>query len=176
MAFTFTYQQVNKLLEVFTNDVQQSEAEMVPSVGVVSPITVKFGQDISNSLKTLLSLTNLPHTSPISAVPPWKLGVHLPWILQLKQTLQADEWKVADLEHRINHWPNYTVRMKATGEAETDEEVDLHFVHVKSGRSDAIPLMLLHGWPGSYHCPIVFYFFHRRFQGLSGTFTRSLNL
>ena len=27
---------------------------------------------------------------------------------------------------------------------------DLHFIHARSERTDAIPLILLHGWPGEY--------------------------
>lgn len=29
-----------------------------------------------------------------------------------------------------------------------DEDVDLHFVHVRSDVPGAIPLLLMHGWPG----------------------------
>ena len=122
------------------------------SIGIATQIKVKFGHDISTSLKTLLRSTNLPSEPPISTVPPWSLGVHLPWVSKLKLTMQADDWKVGDLEDRLNTWPNYTVRMKAMGfDTESDEEVDIHFVHVKSHRSDAIPMMLLHGWPGNSH-------------------------
>lgn len=28
--------------------------------------------------------------------------------------------------------------------------VMLHFVHERSSRADAVPLLLLHGWPGSF--------------------------
>jgi pimeloyl-ACP methyl ester carboxylesterase len=30
------------------------------------------------------------------------------------------------------------------------DTVQLHFVHVRSERADAVPLLLLHGWPGSF--------------------------
>ncbi|KAF8511377.1 hypothetical protein JB92DRAFT_381034 [Gautieria morchelliformis] len=63
--------------------------------------------------------------------------------------MQAGDWPVHDLEHRINQWPNYIVRMKAMLNIEDSEEVDIHFIHVKSHRTDVVPLMLLHGWPGN---------------------------
>ncbi|KAF8511373.1 alpha/beta-hydrolase [Gautieria morchelliformis] len=119
-------------------------------LGIAAPIAVKFDQDISSSLKTLLRSTDLPSEPPIPTVSPWTLGVHLPWLSKLKLAMQADDWTVHDLERRINQWPNYIARMKAMPDIEDSEEVDIHFVHVKSLRTDAVPLMLLHGWPGTF--------------------------
>jgi pimeloyl-ACP methyl ester carboxylesterase len=31
------------------------------------------------------------------------------------------------------------------------ESVDLHYVYQRSSRSDAIPLLIVHGWPGSFY-------------------------
>ena len=31
------------------------------------------------------------------------------------------------------------------------EDIDLHFIHQRSENPDAIPIILLHGWPGSFH-------------------------
>ncbi len=31
-----------------------------------------------------------------------------------------------------------------------DEELTIHFVHHRSSRKDAVPLLFLHGWPGSF--------------------------
>ena len=72
--------------------------------------------------------------------------------------MQADEWTVEDLERRVNSWPNYIVRMKAVEDIDVGEEIDLHFVHVKSHRADAIPLMLLHGWPGNHNLHFAIFF------------------
>lgn len=30
------------------------------------------------------------------------------------------------------------------------EQLDIHFLHHKSSHASAIPLVLIHGWPGSY--------------------------
>jgi len=32
----------------------------------------------------------------------------------------------------------------------TIEDLKIHFIHERSGEPDAIPLLLLHGWPGSF--------------------------
>ncbi|KAF8514096.1 alpha/beta-hydrolase [Hysterangium stoloniferum] len=113
-------------------------------------IQVHFDPKLSGSLKTLLKLTDLPSSPPISGAVPWKLGIHLPWLAKLKQIFESDHWDVGELTRRINAWPNYVVRLKATEKEGELETIDLHFVHVKSPRTAAIPLMLLHGWPGTF--------------------------
>lgn len=42
---------------------------------------------------------------------------------------------------RLNQYPQYIC---------TVGDLPVHFVHVTSGNSNAIPLLLLHGWPGSF--------------------------
>jgi len=36
------------------------------------------------------------------------------------------------------------------------EGVNVHFIHEKSDHPDAIPLLLLHGWPGTISLPDLF--------------------
>jgi epoxide hydrolase len=43
-------------------------------------------------------------------------------------------------EARINSCPQFTTDI---------DSQTIHFLHVKSGRPDAVPLLLIHGWPGS---------------------------
>lgn len=44
------------------------------------------------------------------------------------------------LEKTLNAYPQYTCAIS---------NVSIHFLHVKSSRRDAMPLLLVHGWPGS---------------------------
>jgi epoxide hydrolase len=52
--------------------------------------------------------------------------------------LQEFDWRAT--EARLNSYPQFT--------AEIDGE-RIHFLHVRSSRPDATPLILTHGWPGS---------------------------
>ncbi|WP_189082002.1 alpha/beta fold hydrolase [Mangrovihabitans endophyticus] len=49
------------------------------------------------------------------------------------------DWRVA--EERLNRFANQTVRIAGT---------TLHFVHARSPHRQALPLLMLHGWPSSY--------------------------
>lgn len=44
----------------------------------------------------------------------------------------------------------FTTTVNAKPYSEYEEHVPLHFVHHRSSRSDAIPLLFIHGWPGSF--------------------------
>jgi pimeloyl-ACP methyl ester carboxylesterase len=48
------------------------------------------------------------------------------------------DWRVC--EARLNTLPQFTAQI---------DEVDIHFIHVKSPHENALPLIITHGWPGS---------------------------
>lgn len=49
-------------------------------------------------------------------------------------------------EAEINSVPNYTVSINDNGHEHT-----IHFAALFSEKADAVPIVLLHGWPGSHH-------------------------
>ena len=55
------------------------------------------------------------------------------------------DWRVH--EARINELPQFTVPIEVDGFG----EMTIHFVHQKSDLEGAIPLIFIHGWPGSFH-------------------------
>jgi pimeloyl-ACP methyl ester carboxylesterase len=48
------------------------------------------------------------------------------------------DWR--KLEAKLNALPQFLT---------TIDGVDIHFIHVKSGHANALPLLIIHGWPGS---------------------------
>lgn len=57
---------------------------------------------------------------------------------QWEKTFSQDRF-----EETLCQWPNYMVKFD-------EEDIDLHFVHARSQRTDAVPILLLHGWPGNF--------------------------
>lgn len=49
------------------------------------------------------------------------------------------DWMVT--QERLNRLPQFIAQV---------DGLDIHFVHVRSARRDAIPLILTHGWPGAF--------------------------
>ena len=54
------------------------------------------------------------------------------------------DWRVQ--EAKLNQLPQFHRGIKVDNFA----ELDIHYVHQRSSSSDAIPLLFVHGWPGSY--------------------------
>ena len=57
-----------------------------------------------------------------------------------------DHYKWREEEDRLNQMPQYITPI----EVENFEVVQMHFVHSLSPSINAIPLLFLHGWPGSF--------------------------
>jgi epoxide hydrolase len=52
--------------------------------------------------------------------------------------LERFDWRA--LEAKLNSYPQFVTEI---------EGEDIHFLHIKSSRADAMPVVLSHGWPGS---------------------------
>lgn len=69
-----------------------------------------------------------------------RYGVRQEWLEgALAHWRDAYDWRAVEAE--MNRLPHFRV---------TIDDVPIHFIHVKSGRKDAIPLILTHGWPWSF--------------------------
>lgn len=84
----------------------------------------------------------------------WAIGTNLEYLKQLTDYWINDyDWRRAEAE--LNALGNFKVEL---------DDIDLHFVHRPSSNPDAVPLLLLHGWPDS------FYRYHRVIDALSRDF------
>lgn len=75
---------------------------------------------------------------PLPGVHDWSKGVPVDQARVWAQELGDFDWVA--LQDELNALPQFTV--KIDGES-------IHLIHVKSAHKDAIPLILLHGWPGT---------------------------
>ncbi|KAI1116807.1 microsomal epoxide hydrolase [Nemania sp. NC0429] len=55
------------------------------------------------------------------------------------------DWRAAEAALNAT-LPQFTTTLQATG----FEPLAVHFVHARSSRADAVPLLFAHGWPGSF--------------------------
>lgn len=108
-------------------------------------IEVKYDQVAVQNMLALLKASPFPTKAPIDADTPWKLGMDYEYLKKLKSIFE-NEWTWESLEQKISKFDNYLVHYEHEGDS-----LDLHYLHVKSPRNDAIPLILLHGWPGKPH-------------------------
>ena len=103
----------------------------------ITPFTLSISNDAIADLKTRLGSTRWPEQLP---GPAWQRGVPVDYLRPVADYWAANfDWRVQ--EKRINAYPQFTT------------EVDgqrIHFLHVRSAVEGATPLLLLHGWPGSF--------------------------
>jgi hypothetical protein len=116
---------------------------MAPS-NTPTKIQVSFSDDSVKYMLELLRLSVLPDKPPIPASDEWKHGISLSYLRKMKKMFES-EWSWDNLAAELNHYDNYIVPM-----GEGADAFNLHFIHVRSPRNDAVPLLLLHGWPGMF--------------------------
>ena len=76
----------------------------------------------------------------------WENGTPLSEVQRLtKYWAESFDWRRA--EAKLNEFPHFTTELQAEGY----EKVNVHFIYQKSSAKDAVPLLYLHGWPGSFY-------------------------
>ena len=101
------------------------------------PFTIAVPDDVLDDLRRRLDATRWPDQAPGE---PWSLGIPVDVVKEA-----VDHWRLRydwrEREARMNSWPNFVT--EAAGER-------VHFIHVRSPHADATPIVLTHGWPGSF--------------------------
>jgi pimeloyl-ACP methyl ester carboxylesterase len=102
----------------------------------VHPFRIDVADDVLDDLRRRLGQTRWPEAE---LVDDWSQGAPLAWIQDMC-TYWADGYEWRARESRLNRFDQFT---------STIDGLDIHFVHQRSPRPDAKPLVITHGWPGS---------------------------
>jgi pimeloyl-ACP methyl ester carboxylesterase len=101
------------------------------------PFTISVPDEAIDDLHRRLRQTRWPDTVNDSG---WTYGLDLAWMRSMAEYwLDHYDWRVQERE--LNTHPHYTA------------EVDgfrIHYLHFRSRHPGAVPLILTHGWPGSF--------------------------
>jgi len=109
----------------------------------IVPFKIAVPDDKIKRLKQKLALTDFP--DDVADFEPWVRG---PPVSDLKRLSRYWEngfnWRAA--EAKLNELPQYTTKIEVDGY----DTYDVHFIHQPSTVKNAIPLLFVHGWPGSF--------------------------
>lgn len=110
----------------------------------ITPFKVSVSDEKVKRLQQKLALADLP--SEVTGLRnPSARGVSLSEIKRLALYWQHDfDWRA--IEAKINEIPQYTAHIAVEG----FDIYDVHFAHQRSRVINAIPLLVLHGWPSSF--------------------------
>ncbi|KAH6995318.1 Alpha/Beta hydrolase protein [Ilyonectria destructans] len=114
----------------------------VPTSAV--PFTLHVADDECSQLKQLLQLSRVMPTTWENQHEGRRYGVTHKWLVSTKEYwLETFNWRAQ--ESYINSFPNYRMLVN-----DLKGDVTMHFVALFSKNRQAIPIVLLHGWPGSF--------------------------
>ncbi|MGW6499167.1 epoxide hydrolase family protein [Nonomuraea angiospora] len=103
----------------------------------IQPFTIAVPQPDVDDLKARLARTRWPDELPGVG---WSRGVPLEFLKELvAYWAEGYDWRVA--EARLNEYPQFATEIDGQR---------IHFLHVRSGNPDALPLVLTHGYPSAF--------------------------
>lgn len=104
----------------------------------VTPYTIAVEQSVLDDLQTRLDNTRWPDAP---AEVGWGYGTDPKYLRELVSHWRKDyDWRKHEAE--LNKFQQFTADVNG---------VKLHFIHEKSKKANATPLLLIHGWPDSFY-------------------------
>jgi epoxide hydrolase len=103
----------------------------------IQPFRIAIPQEALDDLRERLSRARWPQEIPGTA---WQYGVSLELVRQRAAYWQNSyDWRA--WETKLNAYPQYIT--------EIDGQT-IHFLHIRSPQPNAVPLLVTHGWPGTF--------------------------
>jgi len=105
--------------------------------GAIVPFKIQMPDATLADLKQRLARTRFPDEIPGSG---WDYGTNLTYLKELVAYWRDRfDWRAA--ERRLNQFEQFKTNI---------DGLDIHFIHQRSRNANALPLVLTHGWPGSF--------------------------
>ncbi len=127
----------------------QTRPLATPEAAPIRPFKMHVPDRVLIDLRQCLAEAHWPDQLPGTT---WEYGANIKKVRELANYWQNGyDWRAQ--EAKINQFDQFTTKIDGQ---------PIYFIHQRSPRPDAIPLMLIHGWPGSI----------LEFQKLIGPLTR----
>jgi len=103
----------------------------------IEPFVIRVDGAALDDLRDRLRRTRWPEREPVGD---WSQGVPLGYLRDLcAYWADGHDWRAT--EARLSEIPQFTTTIGG---------LDVHFLHVRSPHRGAVPLLMTHGWPGSF--------------------------
>ena len=110
--------------------------ESSPDAVAIRPFRVEIPEQALDDLRRRIAATRWPSRELVTDR---SQGVQLATLQELARYWNTEyDWRAC--EARLNALPQFTTGIDGVG---------IHFIHVRSGHENALPLIMTHGWPGS---------------------------
>ena len=103
----------------------------------IVPFTIDVPDDVLDDLQARLTDARFPDQLDGGG---WTYGADLGYMRELVAYWRGEyDWR--EQERRLNRFDHFKTRI---------DGLDIHFIHQRAANPDALPLMVIHGWPGSF--------------------------
>ena len=124
------------LLAASTIRVAKAQTNQETTMLEINPFKIEISDESVAELKTRLGMARWPQ--PVTD--DWSRGQPIALVKELaEQWRDTYDWRAHEAE--LNRYPHFMTEI---------EGQPIHFVHVRSNEPNAFPLILSHGWPGSF--------------------------
>ncbi|MBO0795629.1 MAG: epoxide hydrolase, partial [Ktedonobacteraceae bacterium] len=104
---------------------------------VHTPFQIHVDEEVLLDLRQRLARTRWPDELPEAG---WDYGTNLAYLQQLvRYWRESYDWRAQ--ERLLNTFPQFTTEI---------DGIHLHYLHIKGKGTHPIPLLISHGWPGSF--------------------------
>ncbi|WP_173088653.1 epoxide hydrolase [Devosia sp. 1635] len=115
----------------------RAEMALPPATEAVTPFKVDVPESSISDLRARLARTRFPDKETVAD---WSQGVPLIKARELVEYWASGyDWR--RFERKINALPQFRTNIDGLG---------IHFLHVRSKHASALPMVMTHGWPGSF--------------------------
>jgi pimeloyl-ACP methyl ester carboxylesterase len=115
---------------------QATEVQKAAENTSVRPFEFNFPEEELTDLRRRIEATRWPEKETVTDD---SQGVQLTTMEKLARYWATDyDWRKC--EARLKSFPNFTTEI---------DGLDIHFIHVRSKHENALPVCIVHGWPGS---------------------------
>ncbi|MEX0963007.1 MAG: epoxide hydrolase family protein [Pseudohongiellaceae bacterium] len=131
---------VSRLTALTANGPPPIEKPMVETKlannATIQPFEISISQHAIDDLKRRLAATRMPDQISDTT---WEYGTDSNYLAELLDYWQNEfDWRAQESE--LNQFDQFKTEI---------DGLEMHFIHQRSQNPDAIPLMIVHGWPGS---------------------------
>jgi len=102
----------------------------------IVPFEINASAEAVDDLRERLRRTRFPEAETVDD---WSQGIPLSYVQELVE-YWANDYDWTARQALLNTWPQFKT---------TIDDLDVHFIHVRSPHEGAFPLIITHGWPGS---------------------------
>lgn len=133
------------LAAVATTAVGLAQTPLPPGTGraaqdapeAIRPFSIRISNDALADLRKRLDMARIPE--PLQGAG-WTYGTDTGYLRELVAYWRTGfDWRAQ--ERRLNQFEQFTT---------TIDGLRIHFLHRRAARADALPLLITHGWPGSF--------------------------